>query len=95
LYLTSFDAQRIRVNKKVKEYYESLLIYNETREIPEEDYEPIVAIAEPITQPITITKPASVVVNKFIDYQYVEDRVELSEEKYESQNSDIKIITLG
>ena len=97
LYLTSFDAQKIRVNKKVKEYYESLLIYHETRETPQEDYEPLV-VAEPISQPITITiiKPSSVVVNKFIDYQYIEERVELSEEKYESQNnSDVKIITLG
>ena len=65
-----------------------MLIYHETRENPEEDYE---ALVEPIAQPIAVVKPASVVVNKFIDYQYVE----LSEEKYESKNnSDIKIITL-
>ena len=29
LYLTSFDAKRIRINKKVKEYYESLTLYHE------------------------------------------------------------------
>jgi ATP-dependent DNA helicase PIF1 len=29
LYLTSFDAKRIRINKKVKEYYESLTLYYE------------------------------------------------------------------
>ena len=32
LYLTSFDAKRIRINKKVKEFYESLTLYNETNE---------------------------------------------------------------
>ena len=31
LYLTSFDAKRIRINKKVKEYYESLTLYYETK----------------------------------------------------------------
>lgn len=29
LYLTSFDAKRIRINKKVKEYYEALTLYHE------------------------------------------------------------------
>jgi len=28
LYLTSFDAKRIRINKKVKEYYEALALYH-------------------------------------------------------------------
>jgi ATP-dependent DNA helicase PIF1 len=28
LYLTSFDAKRIRINKKVKEYYEALTLYH-------------------------------------------------------------------
>ena len=32
LYLTSFDAKRIRINKKVKEFYESLTLYHETNE---------------------------------------------------------------
>jgi hypothetical protein len=91
LYLTSFDAQRIRVNKKVREYYDSLQIYYETKVTHQEVYVPLV-----ITEPITITEPVSVVANKFIDYQYIEDIVELAEEKYESQkNSDVKIIKLG
>ena len=35
LYLTSFDAKRIRINKKVKEFYESLKLYHdETKEQP-------------------------------------------------------------
>ena len=35
LYLTSFDAKRIRINKKVKEFYESLTLYQRTNEINE------------------------------------------------------------
>jgi ATP-dependent DNA helicase PIF1 len=30
LYLTSFDAKKIRINKKVKEFYDSLTLYHET-----------------------------------------------------------------
>ena len=47
LYLTSFDATRIRINKKVKEYYESLKLYHSTKETNEEVYVPV-TIAEPI-----------------------------------------------
>jgi ATP-dependent DNA helicase PIF1 len=36
LYLTSFDAKRIRINKKVKDYYESLTLYHESKETNEE-----------------------------------------------------------
>jgi ATP-dependent DNA helicase PIF1 len=32
LYLTSFDAKRIRINRKVKEFYELLTLYNETNQ---------------------------------------------------------------
>jgi len=49
LYLTSFDATRIRINKKVKEFYESLTLYHNTKETNEEVYVPI-TIAEPISQ---------------------------------------------
>jgi len=35
LYLTSFDAKRIRINKKVKEFYESLTLYHETNKTNE------------------------------------------------------------
>ena len=53
LYLTSFDATRIRINKKVKEFYESLALYHETKENNKEVYVPI-TIAEPIsTEPIS------------------------------------------
>ena len=42
LYLTSFDATRIRINKKVKEYYDSLTLYHETSMLNEEVYIPVV-----------------------------------------------------
>jgi ATP-dependent DNA helicase PIF1 len=32
LYLTSFDAKRIRINKKVKEFYESITLYHNNKE---------------------------------------------------------------
>jgi len=96
LYLTSFDAKRIRINKKVKEFYESLTLYHQTKETNEEVYVPLV-IAEPIqtAQPIGS--------NPFIDYQYVEVQAhqELTEENYDeaSENvldtSNIKIIKIN
>jgi len=49
LYLTSFDATKIRINKKVKEYYDSLTLYNQTKETNEEIYVPVV-VAEPVLQ---------------------------------------------
>jgi ATP-dependent DNA helicase PIF1 len=91
LYLTSFDAKRIRINKKVKEYYESLKLYHESKETNQEVYVPLV-IAEEI--------PVAVPVNPFINYQYCEAQAELSEEKYEENSNDnnnnpnIKVIKL-
>lgn len=49
LYLTSFDASRIRINKKVKEFYDSLTLYHETSILNEEVYIPVV-VAEPVLQ---------------------------------------------
>ena len=92
LYLTSFDAKRIRINKKVKEYYESLRLYHQTRETHEEVYIPDV-IAEPIS--FVVAKPID---NPFQNFRYVEAQAELSEEKIHDEpenNSDVKIITLG
>jgi len=89
LYLTSFDATKIRINKKVKEFYESLTLYHETRETNEEVYIPLV-VAEPV-------------INMFANYEYNEDIPvvipELLPEDYvEGENfvprSDTKIIKL-
>jgi len=87
LYLTSFDAKRIRINKKVKEYYESLNLYHQSKETSQEIYVPLV-IAEEI--PIAIPQTSS---NRFVNYQYVEaTTVELAEEKYDETLPDVKVI---
>ena len=87
LYLTSFDAKRIRINKKVKEYYESLKLYHESKEQNEELYVPLVIAEEiPLAVPETNTNP-------FINYEYVEAQAELTEEQYEKTN--IKVIKLN
>ncbi len=88
LYLTSFDAKRIRINKKVKEFYESLRLYHESKETNQEIYIPLV-IADEI--PIAVSIPSGS--NPFIDYQYVEGENILVEEKNESE-TDIKVIKL-
>ena len=92
LYLTSFDVKRIRINKKVKEYYESLTLYHGSKEQNEEVYVPLV-IAEEIQVDISTNLEATAS-NPFIDYQYVEAQAELSEERYEQQEerSNIKLI---
>jgi len=87
LYLTSFDAKRIRINKKVKEYYESLRLYHDSKETSQEVYVPLV-IAEEISVAIPETAP-----NRFIDYQYVEaNTIELIEENYHETPCDVKVI---
>ncbi len=87
LYLTSFDARRIRINKKVKEFYESLQSYHESKETNQEVYVPLV-IAEEVQDAV----PVSTLENRFIDYQYVEAPIELVEEKYYDSKSNVKVI---
>lgn len=77
LYLTSFDASRIKINKKVKEYYDNLMKYH-NENIPEVSNIPLV-FAVPIQHAIPI---GNGVENPFVDYQYV-DAVAVLEEKYE------------
>ena len=91
LYLTSFDARRIRINKKVKEFYESLRLYHESKETNQEVYVPLV-IAEEV--PVAIPVPRNE--NQFVNYEYVEAQAELAEEKYDEpqENSTIKVIKL-
>jgi ATP-dependent DNA helicase PIF1 len=54
LYLTSFDAKRIRINKKVKDFYESLSLYHLSKSNNEEVFIPIV-VAEIIAEPVIAT----------------------------------------
>jgi ATP-dependent DNA helicase PIF1 len=93
LYLTSFDAKRIRINKKVKEFYESLKLYHESRETNEEVYVPLV-IAEEVQTAIPVPTGS----NPFVEYQYVEAQAELAEENYDEPSkpptSNVKIINL-
>jgi ATP-dependent DNA helicase PIF1 len=75
LYLTSFDAKRIRINKKVQEFYEKL---NEFQEKPR------VEIPTVFAEPIAVAQQMGAHENPFIDFQYVQaTQVELVEEKYE------------
>jgi len=95
LYLTSFDAKRIRINKKVKEFYESLRLYHQSKETNKEIYVPLV-IAEEIQTALPVLDSTSCSSNPFIDYQYIEAHAELTEEKYSEQSipSNVKIINL-
>lgn len=70
LYLTSFDARRIRIHKKVKQFYENLQLYWDS-------HDDAVIYAEPIQEAVPVPT------NVFIDYQYVEAEVitVISEEK--------------
>lgn len=73
LYLTSFDAKRIRINKKVKDYYEELTTYQEANMNNQEVYVPLV-IAEPIQHAIPLE-------NTFVDYEFVEATADLADIK--------------
>jgi hypothetical protein len=92
LYLTSFDATRIRINKKVKVYYEELTTYQQAKLTNAEVYIPLI-IAEPIQEAIPIPSGE----NPFINYQYAEASVELVEEKYheDTNNNNVKVIKLN
>jgi len=81
LYLTSFDAQKIKINKKVKYYYEALTLYHESKKTQEEVYIPVVVSrgcdgAESVslrkTDPEYSTNVSLEVDNVFTKFQYVE-----------------------
>jgi len=78
LYLTSFDAKRIRINKKVKEFYDSLTTYHDSKEKKIEVYVPIVFAEQiPVAQEIRHDE------NPFVDYQYQYVEADLKLEEYE------------
>jgi ATP-dependent DNA helicase PIF1 len=77
LYLTSFDANKIRINKKVKEFYEELTKYQS------ENNTVIVPPTESVKNDDKVTNPF----DKF-------KCTELTEEKYDENNNNIKIIKL-
>ena len=63
LYLTSFDVTKIRINKKVKDFYDNLTLNH-----VENNNEMPVAVAIPVAIPVTT--------NQFNNYRYVEANVE-------------------
>jgi hypothetical protein len=78
----------------VKEYYESLRLYHETRETQQEVYVPLV-IAEPVSfvvaTPIYDNSSSNVI-------PYVQVQAQLTEETIDDEpnnNSNVKIIKLG
>ena len=86
LYLTSFDASKIRINKRVKEFYESLALYQEQRNKEESpDVTPDVTPENPVKLEKDCKPVDSVIFEKF---RYQE---ELTEEKYEGETRYINI----
>ena len=105
LYLTSFDATRIRINKKVQAFYDALHSYQEQEQEQEQKQE---QEQEQQQEHANITtNQDSHTTNPFIGYQYndivKENDTELKEETYQeaeidneknsNKNKDIKIIT--
>ena len=73
LYLTSFDANRIKINKKVKEYYELLTLFQvaeqqqvKEEQVKEEQVKEIIIVAEaiPIAIPIVIATLIPIIINE-------------------------------
>lgn len=102
LYLTSFDAKRIRINKKVKDFYDELSLY-QAENFSTIQNEPLLAIAEaveivPMAEAVLVNTEDTIT-NPFNNYRYVEE-AELAEENYEEQTNteesknDIKVIRL-
>jgi len=78
LYLTSFDAKRIRINKKVQEFYNSLTEFQSSQ------IKPAIDIPVVFAEPIAVAQQIGIQENPFVDFQYVEaTQVELAEEKYD------------
>ena len=101
LYLTSFDAKRIRINKKVKDFYDLLTNYQiennvttngTTNEVTNNELTNLsVVFAEemPLAEAIVIPE-----INPFANFQYVEAHAELAEEKYDDNGNEIKVIRM-
>jgi ATP-dependent DNA helicase PIF1 len=88
LYLTSFDAKRIRINKKVKEFYESLRLYHESKETNQEIYIPLVIAEEvQVAIPTNAIDDYSTLANAFVKYEYIDADVE------HIKDNTIKVVT--
>jgi len=93
LYLTSFDASKIRINRKVKEYYENLTLYND---IPQQDTNKrndtieTTQLAVLMSETIIPNKNTNENTNPFIEYQYQE----ISDTIENKRDSTIKVINM-
>lgn len=85
LYLTSFDPKKIRINKKVQDYYESLKTYQESKTTNHEVYVPLV-IAEPMPTAVALSTPTLSQFEYNDNYVEAEARIatpdEMKEEPY-------------
>jgi ATP-dependent exoDNAse (exonuclease V) alpha subunit len=73
LYLTSFDAKRIRINKKVKEYYEALTLFQEQNQVQEHIVEvQAIPVAIPIAIATVVSSTTEANQNPFSSYNYLE-----------------------
>ena len=72
LYLTSFDVRRIKINSKVKEYYNSLTLFQEQKQNQEQVQNKIVEVeAIPVAIPVAIATIVSTTEeNPFSNYNY-------------------------
>jgi ATP-dependent DNA helicase PIF1 len=90
LYLTSFDVKKIRINKKVRDFYETLTTYQEANSTNEEVYVPLV-IAELVSNELIEEKEdIPLAIAKVDQTQVIEE--ELNEKKI---NNNIKIIRIN
>jgi hypothetical protein len=93
LYLTSFDANRIRINKKVKDYYEALNLY-QAENMSNDILVPVAVAVElvPMTESVPMAQAALITnqetnLNVFSNYRYVE-------ETKSDINNEIRVIRL-
>lgn len=87
LYLTSFDAKRIKINKKVKEYYESLKLYHESLMNNKEVFVPL-TITEPLQEVEQNTRETEQIekteqIKQNIFNEFIFKKEELDTEDYE------------
>jgi len=81
LYLTSFDVKRIRINKKVKEFYDKLTEFQESQ------IKTVIEIPAVFTKPVSLAHKIGIQENHspsqnpFINFQYVE----ATEEEFEEE----------
>ena len=84
LYLTSFDAQKIKINRKVKQFYEELTLYHETKREEQE-----ITIPSQIPEIIPTDNP-------FVKYELTEETYDDTNNTNTNNttNNNIKIIKL-